>query len=215
VLDVHPPNEPVHSWRDFFTHLATITIGLLIALSLERCVEWKHHRNLVHEAEESLRVEIEANAKELQVNLEDVRKNRKQLADDVIILRKIIANPKVPNRETPKLEFNIGSFSDVSWRTAQSTGALGYVPYEQAHEYSDIYDQQGEVYAAENVAARDLILSIAPFMNLDHVAPQLSPEDAVLVKQRIEVLQAQTYVVESLIVGLDTKYKKFLETHPE
>jgi hypothetical protein len=42
VLDVHPPHEPVHGWRDFFVHPATITIGLLIALSLEGCVEWRH-----------------------------------------------------------------------------------------------------------------------------------------------------------------------------
>ena len=51
MLEVHPPSEPVHGWRDFFIHLATITIGLLIALSLEGCVEFWHHRSLVHEAE--------------------------------------------------------------------------------------------------------------------------------------------------------------------
>jgi hypothetical protein len=35
VIEVHPPEEPLHGWRDFLIHLATITIGLLIALSLE------------------------------------------------------------------------------------------------------------------------------------------------------------------------------------
>ncbi len=33
MLDVHAPHETVHGWRDFFTHIATITIGLLIALA--------------------------------------------------------------------------------------------------------------------------------------------------------------------------------------
>ena len=52
MLEVHPPSEPVHGWRDFLIHLATITIGLLIALSLEGCVEFWHHRSLVHEMEQ-------------------------------------------------------------------------------------------------------------------------------------------------------------------
>jgi hypothetical protein len=215
LLDVHPPTEPIHKWRDFFVHLTTITIGLLIALSLEGCVEWRHHRHLVHEAEASLQLEIAANARELQSALNNVRDEQKVLRDDVVILRKIIANPKVPNQESPKINFNIPAFDDVSWKTAQSTGALSYMPYEQAHEYSDIYDQQNEVYAAEHQGARDAILSVAPFMNLEHVAPKLSAEDAVLVKQRVEVLQAQLYVLESLIQDLDKKYKTFLSAHRE
>jgi hypothetical protein len=212
---VHPPSEPVHGWRDFFIHLATITIGLLIALSMEGFVEWQHHRNLLHEAERSLQVEIASNSQNLQANLADVRKNRDTLAQDVVMLRKIIANPKVPNKDTPMVNFNIGSFSDVSWKTAQSTGALSYMPYASAHEYSDIYDQQNVVYSAETDATRDLVLSVAPLINQARVAPQITPEDAALVKQRIEVLQAQTYIIESLILELDKKYKAFLSAHPK
>lgn len=215
MIEVHSPSEPVHGWRDFFIHLATITIGLLIALSLEGCVEFWHHRSLVHEAERSLQVEIASNAENLQANLADLRKNRDALAGDVMMMRKIIANPKVPNKETPTINFNIGSFSDVSWKTAQSTGALAYMPYGMAHQYADIYDQQSVVYGAESDATRDLVLSVAPLVNLAHVAPQLTPEDAVLVKQRIEVLQAQSYVIESLIQELDKKYRIFLSAHPK
>ena len=215
MIEVHPPHEPIFGWRDFFIHLATITIGLLIALSLEGCVEFWHHRSLVHEAEGSLQAEIASNAENLKSNLADLRKNRDALARDVMMMRKIIANPKVPNKETPTIDFNLGSFNDVSWKTAQSTGALSYMPYEMAHEYSDIYDQQSAVYAAENDATRDVVLSVAPLVNLAHVAPQITPEDAALVKQRIEVLQAQSYVIESLIQELDKKYKTFLSAHPK
>ena len=55
--------EPVEAARDFFVHLTTITIGLLIALSMEGCVEWQHHRHLVREADASLRMEIRNNSK--------------------------------------------------------------------------------------------------------------------------------------------------------
>ena len=38
-MDVHAPHEPINTWRDFALHLIIVTIGLLIALSLEALVE--------------------------------------------------------------------------------------------------------------------------------------------------------------------------------
>ena len=160
MLDVHPPHEPVHSWRDFFIHLTTITIGLLIALSLEGCVEWRHHRNLVHEAEEGLREEIKTNAQELAGALDDVRKEQKSLREDVAIMNRVIANPKKTNRESVMVNFKVRSFNDVSWQTAQSTGALSYMAYSEAHKYSDIYAHQGEIAAAERQAIRDTVMAV-------------------------------------------------------
>ena len=51
MIDVHAPHNRMEGFKDFFLHLITITIGLLIALSLEGCVEWHHHRTLVREAD--------------------------------------------------------------------------------------------------------------------------------------------------------------------
>jgi len=34
MLDVHPPEEKIHGFKDFLLHLFTITVGLLIALAL-------------------------------------------------------------------------------------------------------------------------------------------------------------------------------------
>jgi len=44
MLDVHAPHNTVHTWKDFFVHLGTIAIGLLIAIGLEQSVEALHHR---------------------------------------------------------------------------------------------------------------------------------------------------------------------------
>ena len=84
LLDVHPPHEPVHGWRDFLLHI--ITIGLLIALGLEGLVEWQHHRHLVHEAEVSLHNEIENNAKQMPSALEASRKESAELKQDLAVL---------------------------------------------------------------------------------------------------------------------------------
>ena len=34
MLDIHPPHTPTHTWKDFFIHIATIGLGLLIAVGL-------------------------------------------------------------------------------------------------------------------------------------------------------------------------------------
>jgi hypothetical protein len=215
VLDVHPPHEPVHSWRDFFVHLATITIGLLIALSLERCVEWKHHRNLVHEAEASLRREIAGNAKGVQGALEDVRKEQAVLKQDVAVQNRILANPKTPNHEELTVNFKVRSFNDVSWRTAQSTGALSYMTYGEAQEYSNLYAQQNEIAEAERVAVRDTVIALAPFLNLKKDDPNPGGEDAARIKEHFEILQGQLMFMEDQIELLGEKYKTFLAAHPE
>lgn len=70
MLDVHAPHEKIHGYKDFFLHLFTITVGLLIALGLEGCVEWGHHRHLRREAEVNLRQEVRDNEKELRSSRE-------------------------------------------------------------------------------------------------------------------------------------------------
>ena len=39
MLDVHTPHEPIHTRKGFFIHIATICVGLLIAVGLEQSVE--------------------------------------------------------------------------------------------------------------------------------------------------------------------------------
>jgi hypothetical protein len=214
VIEVHPPNEPVHSWRDFLIHLATITIGLLIALSLEGCVEFWHHRSLVHEAEASMQIEIDANARELQKALEDVRTEQDFLKKDIEVMKKVIANPKVPNKEDVRVDFRIRTFADVSWKTAESTGALSYMRYERAQEYAKIYSAQNEIREAERQAVRDMVLSVAPFLNSKKGDVNPGGEEAVKIVDRLQVLQGQLIFLEDQIKRLDSEYKKFLTRHP-
>ena len=214
VIDVHPPHEPIHGWRDFLLHLLTITIGLLIALSLEGCVEWQHHRHLVHEAEASLHIEIENNARGLADAITALHKNQDDLKHDVEVLKYIIKNHKSPPNDNMTISYGIRTFDDVSWKTAQSTSALSYMPYAQAEEYSDIYSLQAELYNAEQQAARDAIISLAPFINTNDKDPDPTEGQANDIKQKIEVLQGQLTLVDSFLNSLDRSYKKFLAAHP-
>jgi hypothetical protein len=61
MLDVHPPRHAASTWRDFFIHIATICVGLLIAIGLEQTVEALHHRHQRRHLEEQMRAESERN----------------------------------------------------------------------------------------------------------------------------------------------------------
>jgi hypothetical protein len=65
MLDVHPAHHAASTWRDFFIHIATIVIGLLIAIGLEQTVEHFHQR---HQLQELRRGELT----DARIYLEDV-----------------------------------------------------------------------------------------------------------------------------------------------
>ena len=137
-MDVHAPHEPLHTWRDFWIHLGTITIGLLIAISLEQSVEGLHHVHQRHQLEEDLRAEGER-------NVEIVQKDRRLIAalwDWELGLRKnvdtmrasggkaglgYVANP-VPGQPTVP--------SDSVWTTAKESMLVALLPRSEAEMYS-------------------------------------------------------------------------------
>ena len=77
MLDVHPPHHPTHTWRDFFIHIATIVIGLLIAIGLEQSVEAIHHRHQRDALTEHMRAEAERNLPVIRESLVRLQAQRR------------------------------------------------------------------------------------------------------------------------------------------
>jgi hypothetical protein len=53
-LDVNV-SHPTHVWKNFFIHIATISVELLIAIGLKQGVELLHHRHQAARLEEDMR----------------------------------------------------------------------------------------------------------------------------------------------------------------
>ncbi len=196
--------------RDFFIHLFTITIGLLIALGLEGCVEQQHHRHLMHEAEASLHTEIQHNANNVSGALADLHNQQAQIKRDIIALNYIAKNHKAPDKSHLTIDFRIRTFNKVSWKTAQATTAFSYMPYAQAEQYSRIYATQNDLDVAENQAARDAVVIVGPLMNTNYNDADPTGGRADQIKEKLEVFQGQLLLVDSLLHSLDDEYKKFL-----
>ena len=107
MLDVHRPHEAVHMCESFAIHIAAITIGLLIAVGIEHSVDFVHHRHQLQEAQRALAVELEANGRVLNKNVQRKRKTAADMDADTALLRA----PKVPRTAIgPKLVYQAQFF---------------------------------------------------------------------------------------------------------
>ena len=142
MLDVHPPHESVHTWRDFFIHIATIVIGLLIAVGLEQTVEAIHHRHQVSDTRAALQREQRQNIRRFAVQTRWFHELTPSLRTNLAILVFLRSHPHAPPAAWPG-QFYWGSstmpYSDAAWKTAQQDGVVEHMPQEEVQRFADIY----------------------------------------------------------------------------
>jgi hypothetical protein len=153
-MDVHPPHEPIHSARDFFLHLFTITVGLLIALSLEAGVEHLHNRHLLHTAESNLRSELHDNRALLASDERYLDNTQQQIEDGLKILTVLKAGK--PSADEPSQHWEWDSPQAAAWETARNNGALALMSYDTAESYAIVYGQQQLVNDQATLYIRDI-----------------------------------------------------------
>ena len=143
-MDIHPPQGPIQSFKEFFLHLLTVILGILIALSLEGLIEWHHHRSLAEEARSNLTIEIRENRRLLTGGLAAAPDAEQRLKATIETIEAYRKNHR--DDRTSKLDWSFGLFplSATAWSTAASTGALGYMDYSEVKAYTRAYVLQEE-----------------------------------------------------------------------
>ena len=77
-------------WKRHLVELVTITVGVLIALSLEGARQWLSDRALVREAERTLRIEIEGNRAEIERIIADDEERQEALEGALTFVDEIL-----------------------------------------------------------------------------------------------------------------------------
>ena len=147
MLDVHPPHHATHGWRDFFIHIATITVGLLIAVGLEQSVEQLDHRHQRHELEEQLHAEAERNLDLVHRNILRLKAMNSWAESAIVALNTApVVNGQIKRSVLPAPQKFNGSIWDPSrtvWTVAKASGAVALLPEDEAQVYARI-DFEGE-----------------------------------------------------------------------
>ena len=134
--------EPLRDTARRFTfEIAAITAGILIALSIDAVVERQRERALVSQARTAVAREIADNRQDLERGFESLER---RLDDLTQALR--FADEMLRARKSDVHELNFGfsfpSLNRSAWQTAERTGALGLMDYDEVKEFSELYELQ-------------------------------------------------------------------------
>jgi hypothetical protein len=157
MLDVHLPHKKIHGVGEFFLHLFTITIGLLIAVGIEGAVERHQHRELASQARDTMTAEIRKNSRSVGEALQDIDQEQQKLKSNLAEIRKVQLNPRDPSSRDLRLDisFNTTGLEDTGWRTAQATGALAFMPYAESERYTSIYSVEETFLKSQDLLSED------------------------------------------------------------
>jgi hypothetical protein len=208
-LDVHPLHQAPRTWRDFFLHLLTITIGLFIALTLQAGVESLHHRHLVREARENLRREIQINRNHYAENVQNLEENRRQLAHAIDQLRDL-RDGKPIDKNDLIWGWSWNGYIDASWKTARDTGAVSYMSFDLINAYAEVYFQQDYVNT-QALAIVDDEPKAAAFLRVAKDPSGLSPSDIQSMLIGLAESDIKLATLQDFMKPLDVMYTKAMK----
>jgi hypothetical protein len=143
MLDIHPAHHAASTWRDFLVHIATIVLGLLIAIGLEQSVELLHHRNQRQQLQEDLRNEA---AQNLQVIDRDLKmQNLEPWFEQAMIAASSPSASKIRITLPPApclpgsvgtAEYRYFAPSQAVWTTAKESGIVAFLPPAESRMYA-------------------------------------------------------------------------------
>jgi hypothetical protein len=165
MIDVHPAPHAAHSFREFLIHIATIAIGLLLALALEQTVEHFHRMHQRHRLEQALHDESLLNRRVVSYNRDSIDDVRRDIRLNMANLDRDGKNfvPVPPTHDT------FLPFIDTAWSTARSTGLTALLPDQLAESYWKV-DVLGQAAANSLQSLADARKKVNALLYL-HVKP--------------------------------------------
>jgi hypothetical protein len=213
MLDVHAPHKAIHGTGEFFLHLLTITVGLLIAVGIEGAVTRHEHRKLAHEAAETMTAEIRRNLDNTKNAVHMIEEQQARMDANLAVLAQIQDDPKSTASQDAHIDASYGgtNFESTAWRTAQATGALSYMPYEQAQRFSGIYDDVQSLEKSQQAIVEDEAQFLGIARRYSAKNGDMSKEEADAMAERFGIWQGHLLTVHIAAKLLQEEESAFLE----
>lgn len=211
MLEAHAPHEAIQTWKGFLIHIATIVIGLLIAIGLEQTVEYFHHRHQVTEVRRSLAEERTINEAIFDSGTAEFRRYSPQLLGMLDATKYLREHPGAPENQWPaRYHFYLltTGYQDSAWRTAQESGVLQYMPRSEVRDYSDLYTRL-QVLTATSSKERDAILTAKAYVLHASDPAHLSAEQLDREFDLLNEVRVELYLLGNQERNLAARYRDF------
>jgi len=201
-MEIHHPDKPIHSKKDFIVHMLTVVLGILIALGFEAMVQWGHHRTLVREAKENLAAEIALNSKALNDGLPEIMARKEKLQKILEFLQ------EMEKGKSPHGSFSFGwsgfDLYATAWKTAETSGATAYMSYDDLKDYTELYDLQ-QIFASFQTDAFHANMDLAGLPLIMRQDPRKVPP---IILAQMEAAVAKCITVNETVGIAATELKK-------
>jgi len=193
---------------DYVFQLITVTAGVLIALMIDGLVDWKSTRDLVADARAAIRREVADNLKEMEGRPKAIQKVTDDIDNALKFATDLVSTGKTDINEL-NVRFDLATLNESSWRSAERTGALAHMPYDEVKQYYELYAFQ-DLFTTQQRRAVDLVTSAIVIAAEDPT--KASKEDLMRFRDQLRSLKASVYVTDQLGTQLVEAYRKFLQT---
>jgi hypothetical protein len=151
MFDVHAPHQSVHTWRDFFIHIATISVGLLIAIGLEQTVEAIHHHGERRALIANMRGEARQNLDSAQRALDSYSARATWFRQSIDAARRVTSSNGVFDVTLPAAALSVAAAPLLpGWSVAKINGKAALLSEERGEVYERLSHEADELEKAKD-----------------------------------------------------------------
>jgi hypothetical protein len=213
MLDVQPIHS-MHGWRDFVIHIATIVVGLLIAIGLEQAVEFLHHSHQLADTRRALRLEREENYRTLTAQTIAWRREVAELQNNLLVLQYLQQHPGTPQEKLPGVlawRFSSLQFATAVWDAAHASGVVALMPRQEIEDNTELYlFLRNEVDAALQTALA--INQAQGYTLMDSDPAHLSPAEVTAEIELTQAAMTKLFLHGALLGNLSEAFPDFPPT---
>jgi hypothetical protein len=141
MIDIHDAHHAASTWKEFFIHIATIVLGLVIAVGLENTVEYFHRQSERRQLEDDLRIEADGRIPDFVANIKSqvareewcravLERGRAAAVSGGFVTFVIPDRPPFPSSLRPE---------NGTWPAAEASGRVAVLPKQEVEGW-DLVD---------------------------------------------------------------------------
>lgn len=199
-MEIHTPEGPTHSFRDFAIHIGIVTIGILIALGLEGIRETVHEHSQREETRELFEREIQDNSVKLRKEKAVLKESISSLDSTLKNMPTLAKNPQEIKDRVKAIQPGLYSMSSTSWDTALSTGVLGHMKTNEVNRFANVA-LSAHAYTDLCNKTLDQWLATEAFFE---ARENFSSQEITLAKEKLSALRIMLTATEHMTEEIET-----------